>query len=293
MKTQLLKNIKNVYGLKLTLVLVVILYFALQGFPSNPAIWNKDVKAVNLTENGDNDGTPVNDNLKSNLPLVRISGTYTQGDYTDETVVFFIAIATNTFNPKTDAHKLMNTEPTIPNIYTIKDEQKLSIDAYPEITDGLVIPVGYDVHLPGTYIISAKQIANIDTTNVRIYLEDLALNVTQDLVSLPNYTFNINPTDKGGRFFLRFSLLETATEKIAKPTTTLTYANANMLYVSNNNANGEKCSVAVYNVQGQRVFEANNLSTGQHKFSINQNPGCYFVRTTSVNSSDIKKVYIY
>jgi hypothetical protein len=234
--------------------------------------------------------------VKSTRPLIRLSGTFSDGNtgYRDETVVFFDPIAKTTFNPKTDAHKFMNSEPTIPNIYTVKNNEKLAINGLPEITDNLVIPVGYEITLAGTYTISANEITNIDLLTTRVYLEDLAMNVSQDLTVNPDYAFTIKPNDKGSRFFLRFKLTETGVEKtIAKADFCQAYSSENSLIVNYNGRNGSTCDVTVYNLTGQVVFSAEDVSSGHHEYRLSQNPGCYLVKMVSDNNSLVQKIYIY
>jgi fibronectin-binding autotransporter adhesin len=230
-------------------------------------------------------------------PIVRLSGIYNgpNSGYKDETVVFFNEIATTTFNYQTDAQKFMNTDPTIPNIYTIKDNRNLAINGLPEITDNLIVPIGFDVQLEGDYSINAKEIGNIDPATTNVYLEDLAKNVSQDLIVNPNYNFKVNPVDKGGRFFLRFKLaLATSVEtKDTKTDLLYAYSSGKSLFVNYNSSRGETCKFNVTNLQGQIVFEAEQISTGQHIYNLNQAPGCYVVKMVSSNNVSVQKVYIY
>jgi hypothetical protein len=265
MRTQVQQNVLKLNVLKLGLTLLVIMYFALNGFPQG-------------------------DNSKKIRPILRISGTYTEGAYTDEAVVFFDPMCSEDFSSKTDAHKLMNTEPTIPNIYTVKSDQKLAINGLPSIYDDLVIPVGYDVTLPGTYTISANEITNFDPTTTNIYLEDLAMNVSQDLNANPNYMFKINPADKGSRFFIRFKLTSTGISKDIVNRFTNLFTTGNQLVVNNSVDNSR---LEVYSVQGQKVFESKNINSGQHIFTLNTNPGCYIVKLYSKSEAKVQKVYIY
>lgn len=267
MRTHVQKSIINANLKRLGLILVVLMYFALNGFPQG-------------------------DNTKKIRPILRISGTYTQGAYTDEAVVFFDAMASETFSSKTDASKLLNTEPTIPNIYTVKSDRKLAINGLPVITDNLIIPVGYDVTLPGTYTISANEITNFDTLTTKIYLEDLAMNVSQDLTINPNYMFKINPADKGSRFFLRFKLTQTGIDNnIRNNHSSSLFASGKQLIINTNK--DESNLLQVYSVQGQKVFETKDISSGQHVYTLNATPGCYIVKLFSKSESKIQKVYIY
>jgi hypothetical protein len=233
--------------------------------------------------------------VKNTRPLIRISGTYNDGStgYRDETVLFFDPAAKNTFSSKTDAHKFMNSEPTIPNIYTLKNNEKLAINGLPEITDNLAVPLGYEITLAGTYTISANEISNFDTLTTQIYLEDLAMNVSQDLIKNPDYIFTIKPGDKGSRFFLRFKLKETG---ISKKETGMdlceAYAADNTLIVNNNSKNNSKCSIIVYDLTGKAVFTVKSAGTGHHEYNPGQIPGCYLVKVITEENVTVKKIFI-
>ena len=171
----------------------------------------------------------------------------------------------------------------------------LAINGLPAISDTLVIPIGYDVSLPGIYTIDASEILNIDTLSIRIILEELALNVSQDLVSNPIYMFTINPSDKGGRFFLTFNqVVATGVEKITHTDFSNIYSSGNILYVNNNYSNLNQTSVlTVMNMTGQKIFEANGVTNGNHKYTLNELHGLYIVREVSKNNVKTQKVYIY
>jgi hypothetical protein len=235
----------------------------------------------------------VTDKAKSNVPLIKLTGTFlgSANGYYDETAVFFAPVATYGFNPRTDAHKLMNTEQTMPNLYTIKDNQDLAINGLPAITDNLVVPVGFDVWIPGTYKINASEISNVNTHSVNVYLEDLAMNVQQDIVANPEYLFTINPADKGGRFFLIFKLAGSGLTQLARTDRLNLYTSCNKLFVNNNTK--ETTDITVTNLQGQKVFEVKGLTAGNHQYTLKETPGLYLVKMVSNNIVKTQKIYIY
>ena len=52
----------------------------------------------------------------SNQPTITLTGRNTEYDGSDITIIYFDPLADTVFNKNTDALKLMNNEPTLPNI---------------------------------------------------------------------------------------------------------------------------------------------------------------------------------
>ncbi len=232
---------------------------------------------------------------KSKGPMIRLKGTYSDGTTSlyDETVVFFDFRADTVFNGNTDAYKMMNTEPSIPNIYAIKKGVNLAINGLPAVYDGLTVPLGFDVQASGNYSISASKIANFDSLT-HIFLIDVVKNVVQELGINPLYEFKINNYDKGSRFYLRFNV--TNTTGIENNTNTdifNAYSCENNLFVNYYNAKNQPCNVSVYNMQGQTIFHADQVYNGKHEFNLNNKPGCYLVKMVTNNNATVQKVYIY
>jgi hypothetical protein len=271
MTTLLKMNNRKVNVLKKALISLVMMYFSLGA------------------------NSQVTENAKSYLPVIKLTGIFTgsANGYYDETAVFFDPACTYTFNLRTDARKLMNTEQTMPNLYTIKDNMEMAINGLPEITDNLVVPLGFDVRIQGMYKIIASEISNIDSQSVQVYLQDLAMNVKQDLVANPEYLFSINPADKGGRFSLLFRLAGSGVHTIESSDFSTIYSSGHTLYLNNNSNAKETLNLTVTDLQGQKIFETKNVTTGNHQYTLNEAPGLYLVNAVSKHNVKTQKVYIY
>ncbi|HRS53952.1 MAG TPA: hypothetical protein P5250_04530, partial [Bacteroidales bacterium] len=98
---------------------------------------------------------------KNNPSLLKIAGVKnTQGSTGDTAIVVFIPGATSGFDMGFDGTKLMNTDPNIPNIFTVVNGTTyLAINAMPPLdTTMIIIPLGYSVNSSGQYKITAAEI---------------------------------------------------------------------------------------------------------------------------------------
>lgn len=64
--------------------------------------------------------------------LIRLEAGFNTAERKDPMVIYFSSFATPNFEKEMDAHKLMNTDPAVPNFYNITEDQKeLAINAIP------------------------------------------------------------------------------------------------------------------------------------------------------------------
>ncbi len=146
--------------------------------------------------------------------LLRLTASYKGGIKNDAMVIYFTPYSTLNFEKEFDAHKLMNSDPDIPNLYNIsKDKKELAINAipYPDPGNYNKIPLGIKVEKSGTMSISLNSIENLSSV-FNIYLIDHFRNIGQNLSKKPEYIFNIKEGLHNDRFELMFS-----EEKITNP----------------------------------------------------------------------------
>ena len=123
----------------------------------------------------------------------------------DETVIYFDSNATSGFDSQYDAVKLMNTAPELPNLYTISNNKKFSINGQPMAGNTeSIIALGLQISDKGVYEIDATEILNF-STDMQIYLIDMENNITQNLNEISTYTFAYKTGSAEGRFFIKFS----------------------------------------------------------------------------------------
>ncbi len=225
------------------------------------------------------------------VPNLKLQGYMTSNNgLSDAVVVYFHQSATMLFSGNTDATKMMNTDPGIPNIYAVKDNMMLAVSAFPELINDLEIPIGFEVLTDGTYTIIASELTNFDSA-VRIYLEDKARGITQDLTENPTYNFVIHKVDKGDRFFLKFNFATAGIKNVRNSTKYNVYSFNNNLYVSCNNPKGELATLTLYSAQGQKVLEK-QIENGNYNYGINNVPGCYILKIVNKDEVYTDKIFI-
>ncbi len=232
------------------------------------------------------------------LPFVKLKGglIYDLNNLTDETLVVFAPDATiYGEDADYDISKIMNTEVTIPDIYTISDGNKLAMNGLPEdFSEIKEIPIGYKVKINGIYNIKATEIANIPN-GVGVYLQDKALNKIKDLQTNSEYIFvgDINSESEG-----RFSLLigafnNTGITSVGEDTNVnfIAWANNGKLYVDVLNHNS-KGILQIYDAVGRLVLVEDIEKDGHYIYNTNLPPATYVIRYLSSYTIKTIKVVI-
>ncbi len=126
-------------------------------------------------------------------------------NYFDETIIRAFEGATNEHDAKYDAHKMFVANNDKPQIFTsINAGNSLyAVNSIPIITNNKVIPVSLRIGIAGNYTI---RFTENSFENMHIWLEDVALNETLNLLNNSSYTFSQSAEVNKGRFFVHFGL---------------------------------------------------------------------------------------
>jgi hypothetical protein len=125
--------------------------------------------------------------------------------YSDQTLILFIAGATEGFDSEYDAYKLSGIT-AAPQFYSIIDCCNLAVNALPvPITSDYSVQMGFDVGAETSYTISATDLYTFDPL-VSIHLLDSRDKVLIDLKTDSIYTFTASPDDNSKRFKVYFNL---------------------------------------------------------------------------------------
>jgi hypothetical protein len=218
------------------------------------------------------------------VPLIRLNASV-DGMPSDATVVYFDHSARVKFNTEMDALKLINTDPLIPNLYSLLDTTKLSIHALSYETD--TIPLGLLSETGGTVTFKVQDMERIPA-GMHIYLRDAKTNITQDLQNNPVYSLPIEKGKYENRFSLVFSLkdLNTSSE------TFNVYSAGGKIYVNFDLTDGEKGGVLITNMAGQVLFKQQVSGTGYHDLGPTFTSGVYIVSFQSKKGLRAKKVFV-
>ncbi len=205
--------------------------------------------------------------------------------YSDEIMVREIENSTYAVDSKYDGHKLAGiTE--VPELSSISNGEKLSINSIPDFKDDLIVPVHLSVGNNGLYSISTSELKLADEGLI-IYLEDRKNDVFVRMEGNTLYDFSANVNDDNHRFNLLFKSSGDDNQPVISDVNI--FSHGNTVYVKN--PNGSVCDVFVYDIMGRKVSSL----TGNADESIELNvagTGNYVVKVMNGNRVSTQKVFI-
>ncbi|MBZ9729014.1 hypothetical protein LB467_04890 [Salegentibacter sp. JZCK2] len=139
--------------------------------------------------------------------IIRLEAGFKAAYRKDPMVIYFSSYATPNFEKEMDAHKLMNTDPSVPSFYNLtEDKKELAINAipFPGSRSYKKIPLGIKADQNGEMKINLASVENL-SPNFNIYLIDRVKNKGQNLRKKSEYTFSIKKGTHNSRFELMFS----------------------------------------------------------------------------------------
>jgi len=254
---------------------------AMQGFfifcPAPPGKPDPDL-AFNLNDNHRVHPTPKVF-YKSEVDTQTIVLETVSHEYSDKLFITLDNQWNTGFDYKADAFKMLSPADGLSQIYTIGDDDILSIDVRPE-TD--VIQLGFANNEAGVYNIGISEIMGINTT----FLEDTKTGVSHDL-SKGAYEFSWDPqTDDATRFKLHLKSTGTGDNQMAEKVSIFSHSGK---IIIRGNVGGE---VSVSDLHGQTFLTEQMY--GNHEIAIPSglSSGVYLVTVKSGSGVTTKKVFI-
>ncbi len=195
-----------------------------------------------------------------------------------------------------DSEKLKNGGNKV-NVYSIKGNKDISINALPELTGERVIPLGYSVASDGMseFTFRATNIANFKQ-DVDVYLVDKGKeeSVTVNLRETPIYKFTPSTTASNNRFELKFVPSVTTdidADNYVSESSVLIYTVKTdaIIKVTEDILNQKDRSIEVYDVSGHLVkqVELNNIES---TVSLPHSNSIYIINVVSGDHSYQQKV---
>jgi len=226
------------------------------------------------------------------------------GMNSDETIVFFNALASNGFDAY-DSPKMTNSNPLIPEINTTVGDEQLAINGLNAVTPNLTLPLGFTPGQVNTFNIKATEISSFDA-GTHIILKDQLLNIEKELIIGNDYSFTSDATPTDTRFMLIFRAADIATAPVTTtaPITTVPITDTTdqnvLVYINPNNQVTVNCSDVVINDNTISVYNAlvgKKLQTKKmtNKVTVMDAPltrGVYLVTVGNGKKSVSKKVIV-
>jgi len=194
--------------------------------------------------------------------------------------------ATTAYDSLFDAPKLFGLEDA-PQIYTLVQDRKCSINSQPFPQTSLSIPLYIDCSVSGWFTL--KAIGLIETgKQMSVFLEDLKTGQWINLQQEAEYSFNYESGVDTDRLVLHFGSPNSIHKQ--KEGSIGIYASGRTLYVNmNNNA---MHLLNIYNLGGKLVYSAQINSSGPQSYTLDIPPSIYFAKIMGESHQLIKKILI-
>ncbi len=214
---------------------------------------------------------------KSEISLLRLL--VSNGDNSDETVLYFSTNASNDFD-RFDSPKMLNNSPSVPEIYTLAGDEKLVINGLNEIQNDIEIPIGFATGQINNFTLKSTEMSNFEVGTKILLIDKQNPTVETELSEGGEYSFSSQVTTPSTN---RFSLIFRA------PGTTTDVKNAfkNKVQAFVNQANQiiilapEKSYYTIYNAVGQKMTNGfatsdktiinNTFKAGVYVVKVNEN----------------------
>jgi len=188
-----------------------------------------------------------------------------------------------------DAEKMFSMNPAVPQIYTIiNNDLKACSNSLPYVNNGTTIPVGFVAPVDGNYSITVGNMSSFSSLT-GLSIEDLKLNINQDLLQNPVYTFTATGNEDAGRFLLHFAGAIGIDNKDNSPISI--YSNEKTVFITCT-AGFKNATVTISNLLGQEIVSQNLSDQKTNQVNVNVLKGYYIVKVQSDSSVKTAKVYI-
>jgi len=249
----------------------------------------KFTNAMRIQESGTNRlKAPSNVRNENKILRLQISNTTNS----DETLVVFNENASNSFDVY-DAQKMTNGNSAIPEIFTMADNEELTINGMNSASVDTEITLGFRTGETNNFSIKASEISNFDD-NTHIILRDELLNNETDLSMGEAYNFSSGATTTTNRFSLIFrtSSITTNLNNNSTNNSVIAYKNLNgNIIVKVNDKIINNGTIQLYNSTGQKLASY-IISTQTTVIDHNFKPGIYFINITTNGKTTTQKLII-
>lgn len=226
----------------------------------------------------------------SSVSLLRLQAGYTSATLSDPTVVYFNDDSKGIFDPERDALKLMNTDSTLPNLYTLsKDDNKLSIHAVRAVADSIeVVPLGVQLPEAGRISMSMRSLENV-SDDLHLFLYDASARVVRDLRNEPIYQVTLDKGSHDSRFFLMITRKNKADLPIGNGAINAYTSGGSLFMHTLTNA----CDVTVSDLLGRTIGQYQLTGSGYHEIKLQVASGIYLATFNSDLGRQSMKISIF
>lgn len=224
----------------------------------------------------------------SDIPLLRLE--VTNGTNKDETIILYNNSASNDLD-NLDSPKRSNNIASVPEIYTLAENQQLAINSLNNYNIEKELALGFKTGLSGSFTLKASEISHFDP-GTNIILTDKLLNTQQNLANEPTYEFTSDATNTSDRFMLTFNRPDMST----KGTSTISdfavfNKSSGTIQVQLADMECDGTTITLYTVSGQILF-AKKAEGATTSICTNLPKGFYLVEVSQKGYKKLKKIII-
>lgn len=223
-------------------------------------------------------------------PLIRLSAAYeASGENIDHLAVYFVENATPGFDSGLDAIKLENTDPEVPNFYSITEcGRRLSIGAWP-LSQAHEIPLGIKTEEQGMLTFSLISEENLPQGK-RVYLKDKANGTVQDLKLKSAYKTSLAAGEVNERFTLLLSDYDLSQETFGSGSADAMVRDGLIYAIIR--LRDEQVEIKLHNMAGQQLMERTLYGEGEHRLGQAPAPGVYIISVFTGMGTISKKILV-
>ena len=176
-------------------------------------------------------------------------------EFSDIALIYFFKDATSSFDGNYDAFKLMSKNPELPQIYTVGNDLKLSMNGLPYPDQKETVPLKIKIGVAQSYTINILNLENLSDYNVTLVHGDKKM----DLKSNPSYSFYATPGIIEDMWVV-FENISTIVNPPVEEQTVCWYNNGSVKIKTGMTGFEENSSVSVFDMNGKVVFNNNDIS---------------------------------
>jgi hypothetical protein len=233
---------------------------------------------------------------KADESLVRLTAVYSDNkSKKDYFVIYYDEKADPEFDSQLDALKILNTDLKVPNLYSVSaggSKQSISAVSFTSEKD-FSVPLGVKANKAGTIEFSIEDVDGI-YKDMRIFILDKLTGTEQELGKNNDYKVSLAIGEYLNRFYLNFYSSSTGLpdpQPVSNSDFNI-YSYQGNINTEINTISGNKGTLILTNLLGQKVFESEIHETGYFEFSPGLKDGIYIATYTSGNFRSSKKLLI-
>jgi hypothetical protein len=210
--------------------------------------------------------------------------------FTDIALIYFFKDATTSFDGNYDAFKLLAKNPEIPQIYTVENNIKLSMNGLPYPDQKEVVPLKIRIGKAQNYTFNILNLENLADYIVTLVHGDKKI----DLKSNPAYTFYAT-TGTISDMSIVFENISTDVNLPTDEQTVCWYSNGSIMIKTGLTGFEDNSSVAIYDMNGRVVYNKNsvNIVRGEiFETPVDLARGIYIITVSNNGLRITKKIVI-